>query len=166
MVPRSLDAALAWLAEGRRVVAATLGETVGSAPLDPGATMLVDDGRHIAGATMAVLEDRVVGALGQAELLDANVTREARGFLDEGRSALRRYSARGETIGSDLRVAIHAFATPPQMVVFGAIDFSAALARIAGEIGYRVTIVDARAAFLQSPRFSEHAEVVVSWPDV
>jgi hypothetical protein len=41
-------------------------------------------------------------------------------------------------MGSALRVAIHAFATPPQMVVFGAIDFSAVLARIATEIGYRV----------------------------
>jgi xanthine dehydrogenase accessory factor len=69
-------------------------------------------------------------------------------------------------MGEDLRVAIHAFATPPRMVIFGAIDFSAALARIATEIGYRVTIVDARQTFAQSPRFSTHAEVVVSWPDV
>jgi xanthine dehydrogenase accessory factor len=61
-------------------------------------------------------------------------------------------------------VAIHAFATPPRMVVFGAIDFSAALARLATEIGYRVAIVDARQAFAQSPRFAEHADVVVSWP--
>jgi xanthine dehydrogenase accessory factor len=52
------------------------------------------------------------------------------------------------------------------MLIFGAIDFSAALARLAREIGYRVTIVDARQAFAASPRFSEHAEVVVSWPDV
>ena len=67
-------------------------------------------------------------------------------------------------MGSDLRVAIHAFASPPRMVIFGAIDFSAALARIATEIGYAVTIVDARQAFAASPRFAEHAEVVVSWP--
>jgi xanthine dehydrogenase accessory factor len=68
-------------------------------------------------------------------------------------------------MGEDLRVAIHAFATPPRMVIFGAIDFSAALARMATEIGYRVTIVDARQTFAASPRFSAHAEVVVSWPD-
>ena len=40
----------------------------------------------------------------------------------------------------------------------------AALASAATEIGYRVTIVDARQAFAQSARFSEHAEVVVAWP--
>jgi xanthine dehydrogenase accessory factor len=77
---------------------------------------------------------------------------------------VRRYSAAGETMGADLRVAIEAYATPPRMVVFGAIDFSAALARIATEIGYAVTIVDARRAFAASPRFSAHADVVVSWP--
>jgi xanthine dehydrogenase accessory factor len=249
MLPRSLAVALEWLGDGRRVVSATLVESVGSAPLEPGAEMLVDDTGRIegsvtggcvegalveeaqgilagapprvatygisdeqavgvglmcggtvrvfvaeltapdvlaavraeieaerpvalaalldgpaAGATMAVLEDRCVGALAPGELLDANVARDARGFLDEGRSAVRRYSAKGETMGSELRVAIRAFATPPRMVIFGAIDFSAALAAAATEIGYRVTIVDARQAFAASSRFSEHAEVVVSWP--
>lgn len=249
MVPRSLEVALQWLDEGRRVVSATLVETVGSAPLDPGAAMLVDDtgridgsvtggcvegalveeaqgvlagapprvatygisdaqaadvglmcggtvrvfvhellarealdaardaiaaGRPVAvatlldgpsaGARIAVTEDGVAGALAHTALLQDNVVRDARGFLDEGRSAIRRYSARGETMGSDLRVSIEAFATPPRMVVFGAIDFSSALAGMAAEIGYRVTIVDAREAFARSPRFSEHAEVVISWP--
>jgi xanthine dehydrogenase accessory factor len=118
-----------------------------------------------AGAKLAVLEDGAAGGLGVTRLLDDSVTRDARGFLDEGRSAIRRYSARGEVMGSDLRVHVQTFASPPAMVIFGAIDFSAALARMAGEIGYRVTIVDARAAFARSPRFSRHAEVVVDWPD-
>src|SRR3954466_8331483 len=50
MLPRSLLVALQWLAEGRRVIAATLVETVGSAPLDPGAQMLVDDTGRIEGS--------------------------------------------------------------------------------------------------------------------
>lgn len=245
----SIRTAVGWLQEGRRVVACTLVETVGSAPLDPGAQMLVDDAGRIegsvtggcvegalvqeaqgvlagapprvaaygisdqqaadvglmcggtvrvfvaevvepqpydvvlaeveagrpvalatmldgpsAGARIAVRPDGVVGTLGHTPLLDANVTREARGYLDEGRSMVRRYGTGGETIGAELRVAIHAFATAPRMIIFGAIDFSAAVARMAREIGYRVTIVDARRAFAQSPRFSAHAEVVVSWP--
>ena len=44
------EIALSWLAEGRRVVAATLVGTDGSAPLDPGATMLVDGDGHIEGS--------------------------------------------------------------------------------------------------------------------
>jgi xanthine dehydrogenase accessory factor len=252
MLPDSHRVALEWLDEGRRVVAATLVETVGSAPLDPGAEMLVDDSGRIegsvtggcvegalveeaqgvlagapprvatygisdqqaadvglmcggtvrvfvhelgepqremlavtkeaieaarpialttllegsgAGTKMVVTRDGTVGSLGMTELLDKSVEREAGGFIDQGRSALRRYSRKGEVMGSEIGVAIQAFSLPPSMVIFGAIDFSAALAKIADDIGYRVTIVDAREAFLQSPRFGEHAEVVVDWPD-
>src|ERR687889_1104507 len=50
MIPRSMDVALGWLGEGRRVVACKLVETVGSAPLDPGAEMLVDDSGRIDGS--------------------------------------------------------------------------------------------------------------------
>jgi xanthine dehydrogenase accessory factor len=113
---------------------------------------------------MTVLDESTVGGLGHGELLDTNVARDARGFLDEGRSAIRRYSAGGETMGSDLRVAIHAFATPPRMVVFGAIDFSAALAPFASQIGYQVRICDARDRFARSTRFSSVAEVQIGWP--
>jgi xanthine dehydrogenase accessory factor len=252
VLPHSHRVALDWLAEGRRVVAATLVEAIGSAPLDPGAEMLVDDLGRVegsvtggcveaalveeaqgvlagapprvatygisdqqaadvglmcggtvrifvhaleepqrealtvvrdaiaadrpvalatlldgpsAGAQLAVTLEEAVGGLGVTELLDDNVARDARGYLDEGRSSVRHYSAVGEVMGSDVRVAFHAFATPPSMVIFGAIDFSASLARMATDIGYRVTIVDAREAFAQSPRFSAHADVVVDWPD-
>jgi len=39
-----------WLGEGRRVVGATLVERIGSAPLDPGAQMLIDDRANIEGS--------------------------------------------------------------------------------------------------------------------
>jgi xanthine dehydrogenase accessory factor len=249
---RSQDVALRWLDEGRRVVAATLIETLGSAPLGAGAEMLVDDSGRIsgsvtggcvegalveeaarvldgaaprtvsygisdeqaigvglmcggtvqlfvaeiteahrdaftavrdavvedrpvalatvldgacAGAKLAVLEDDVIGSLDGPELLTRSVIRDARGFLDEGLSAVRRYSARGEVLGAELRVHLQAFAASPVMIIFGAIDFSAALARQAVEIGFRVTICDARSAFAHNPRFAAHADVVVDWPD-
>ena len=50
LTPRSQAVALDWLQGGSRVVAATLIETVGSAPLDPGAEMLVDDAGRIEGS--------------------------------------------------------------------------------------------------------------------
>src|SRR4051794_7458098 len=91
LAPAARQATHDAVAEGRPVALATL--------LD-GAS---------AGATMAVLEDEVVGGLGHTDLLDMSVARDARGFLDEGRSTVRRYSAIGEAMGSDLRVAIRAF---------------------------------------------------------
>ena len=251
-LPTSESIAAAWLRDGRRVVGATLVEAIGSAPLDPGAQMLVDDRTNIegsvtggcvegalveeaqrilggesarivtygvsdeeaagvglmcggtvrvfvhehrgdalealdavagaraadepvavatlldgdqAGAKMAILGDREVGGLGVTELLDRSVQRDARGQLDEGISRLRRYGAGGEVMGADLAVYIQAFSTQPRMVIFGAIDFSAEMAKVASEIGYRVTICDARGPFVKSPRFSRAAEVVVDWPD-
>ncbi|WP_238454623.1 XdhC family protein [Micromonospora sp. ATA51] len=56
------------------------------------------------------------------------------------------------------------YATPPRMIVFGAIDFAAAVARIGAFLGYRVTVCDARPVFATAPRFPDADEVVVDWP--
>jgi xanthine dehydrogenase accessory factor len=118
-----------------------------------------------AGASISILENRVVGSLGVTELLDRSVVRDARGQLDEGVSRIRRYGAGGEVMGSEVAVYIQAFATPPRMLIFGAIDFSSEMANVASDIGYQVTICDAREPFARSPRFSQNAEVVIEWPD-
>jgi xanthine dehydrogenase accessory factor len=117
-----------------------------------------------AGRRLAVIEDRIVGSLGGGELLDRNVGREAQGLLEEGKTTVRRFGADGATLGDDLRVHIRSYAPPPQMFIFGAIDFSAALAPFAAQIGYQVTICDARSRFAQAARFSESATVSVAWP--
>jgi len=125
------------------------------------ATLLDGDS---AGARLVVIEDDVMGTLGRSRLLDRNVAREAQGLLQEGKTTVRRFGADGATLGDELRVHIRAFAPPPRMFVFGAIDFSAALAPFAAQIGYEVTIVDARDRFARSARFSAAAHVAVGWP--
>jgi xanthine dehydrogenase accessory factor len=50
------------------------------------------------------------------------------------------------------------------MLVFGAIDFAAAVARVGTFLGYRVTVCDARPVFATTSRFPEAHEVVVEWP--
>ncbi len=50
------------------------------------------------------------------------------------------------------------------MLVFGAIDFAAAVARIGSFLGYRVTVCDARPVFATRQRFPDADEVVVDWP--
>jgi xanthine dehydrogenase accessory factor len=117
-----------------------------------------------AGRRLAVIGDEVVGSLRGGDLLDRNVGREAQGLLEEGKTTVRRFGADGATLGDDLRVHIRAYAPPPQMFIFGAIDFSAALAPFASQIGYEVTICDARSRFVQASRFSESATVSVAWP--
>jgi xanthine dehydrogenase accessory factor len=51
------------------------------------------------------------------------------------------------------------------MVIFGAVDFTAALARVAKVLGYRVTVCDARPVFATPTRFPAADEVVTDWPD-
>jgi xanthine dehydrogenase accessory factor len=51
------------------------------------------------------------------------------------------------------------------MVIFGAVDFTAALARVAKVLGYHVTVCDARPVFATRARFPMADDVVVAWPD-
>lgn len=130
----------------------------------PAAVATLLDGEQ-AGAKLAIVGDEPVGSLRGPALLDRSVARDAAGMLDQGVTAIRSYGADGATLGAELRVHVRSFAPAPQMVIFGAIDFSAALAPLAKEIGYAVTICDARERFARSPRFSRAAEVVVDWPE-
>jgi xanthine dehydrogenase accessory factor len=129
----------------------------------PAAVATLVDG-DTAGARLAVIDDALIGSLHHTDLLDRNVAREAQGLLEEGKSTLRRFGADGATLGDDVRVHIRSYALPPQMYIIGAIDFSAALAPFASQIGYQVTICDARDRFARSPRFSSAASVKIGWP--
>jgi xanthine dehydrogenase accessory factor len=62
------------------------------------------------------------------------------------------------------REFVHTFEPPPRMLVFGAIDFARATARLGAFLGYRVTVCDARPVFATTARFPEADEVVVDWP--
>ena len=118
----------------------------------------------IAGATLLVRPAGPrVGSLGDAGLDDA-VARDALGQIDAGATAARRYGPHGEVGRQDVVVFIEAFTPPPQMIIFGAVDFAAALARVAKILGYRVTVCDARAVFATPARFPMADEVVVDWP--
>ncbi|MDO8186023.1 XdhC family protein [Conexibacter sp. JD483] len=102
---------------------------------------------------------------GVPPLLARAVARDAAGLLDQGVTTIRCYGADGATLGADLRVFIRSFAPPPRLLIFGAIDFSAALAPLARELGYAVTISDPRRQFVTAPRFARAASVHVGWPD-
>ncbi len=105
-----------------------------------------------------------LGTLGDTDL-DRVVERDARGELAAGRSGIRHYGEHGEAREGVVSVFIESFAPPPQMVIFGAVDFTAALARVAKVLGYRVTVCDAREVFATQARFPMADEVVVDWPD-
>lgn len=103
------------------------------------------------------------GTLGSARMDDA-VRDDALGLLAQGHNATLTYGPDGERRGEGMRVFVWAFAPAPRMLVFGAIDFAAAVARVGAFLGYHVTVCDARPVFATRSRFPDADEVVVDWP--
>ena len=126
-------------------------------------------GPGIAGKLLITPDQPPQGTLGNPEL-DRIATRDALAELEAGRSGVRHYGPNGETTPEDLvdtpivSVFVESWAPPPQMWIFGAVDFTAALGKVAKVLGYRVTVCDAREIFATRRRFPMADEVVVSWP--
>jgi xanthine dehydrogenase accessory factor len=130
----------------------------------PVALATVTDGIGL-GAKLLVEPTRPpVGSLGDADL-DRVVARDALGALEAGTTVTRHYGAHGEAREDTVTVFIESFAPAPRMVIFGAVDFTAALARAAKLLGYHVTVCDARAVFATPARFPMADEVVCEWPN-
>ena len=130
---------------------------------EPVAVATIVDGPGRAGAHLVVWPDRAAGSLGSRRL-DQAVVDDVRGALDHGANRLLRIGPDGERRQDELCLFVQSFAPPPRMLVFGAIDFAAAVARVGKFLGYRVTVCDARGTFATPRRFPEADEVVVEWP--
>ncbi len=130
---------------------------------EPVAVATVVAGPGSVGARRVIWPGDASGSLGLARLDDA-VDDDTRGMLAQGLTGMRHYGAQGERRADELSVFVNSFAPPPRMVVFGAIDFAAAVASIGKYLGYHVTVCDARPVFATRGRFPDANEVVVEWP--
>jgi xanthine dehydrogenase accessory factor len=130
---------------------------------DPVALATVIAGRNVGAKLLVKPDTRPLGGLGDTAL-DRVVTRDALAQLQAGLTATRHYGPHGEARERAVEVFIESFAPPPRMIIFGAVDFTAALARAAKLLGYRVTVCDARAVFATPQRFPMADEVVNDWP--
>jgi xanthine dehydrogenase accessory factor len=115
-------------------------------------------GRHL-----VVRGDEVTGSLGSARA-DAALGTDALGMLEAGSSGTLTYGPDGERRGEGMHVFVASYAARPRMLVFGAIDYAAAVARQGTLLGYRVTVCDARPVFTTQARFPDVDELVVDWP--
>jgi xanthine dehydrogenase accessory factor len=131
---------------------------------EPVAIATMVEGPQAGASILARPDAGAVGTLGDADL-DRVVGRDALAELAAGISTMRHYGFQGEARRQDVAVFIQSFAPPPQMIVFGAVDFTAALVKVAKVLGYRVTVCDARSVFATHQRFPQADEVVVDWPD-
>lgn len=130
----------------------------------PAALATVIDGPNVGAKLLLRPDGAPLGSLGDPDL-DRVVGRDAVGELAAGITSVRHYGPHGEARERVVSVFIESFAPPPHMVIFGAVDFTAALARTAKLLGYRVTVCDARETFATRRRFPMADDVVVDWPD-
>src|SRR6266699_598614 len=119
-----------------------------------GALVTVIDGQDV-GAKLLVTPSGTEGSLGDAAL-DAAATTTALQLLPDEESAVREIAGR--------QLFFDVFAPQPKLLIVGAVDFAAALARVASQTGYRVIVVDARERFATRDRIPDADDVVVAWP--
>jgi len=131
---------------------------------DPVALATVTEGQSIGAKLLVRPNQPQLGSLGDPDL-DRVVARDALGELESGLTLTRHYGPHGEARERAVSVFIESFAPPPRMVIFGAVDFTAALVKAAKLLGYRVTVCDARAVFATRQRFPDADDVVNDWPD-
>ncbi len=135
----------------------------------PVVLLTVIDGPNIGATLLATPNLKNMGTLGDSEL-DRVAVRDALGELEAGRTSVRNYGPSGQVTPEDLhdtptvRVFVESFSPPPQMIIFGAVDFTAALAKVAKVLGYYVIVCDAREVFATKRRFPMADEVLVTWP--
>ncbi len=130
----------------------------------PVALATVIDGPGLGAKLLVRPGEEPLGTLGDADL-DRVVARDSLAELDAGLTSTRHYGAHGEARERDVTVFVESFAPAPRMIIFGAVDFTAALARAGKLLGFRVTVCDARPVFATPQRFPMADEVVNDWPD-
>ncbi|MGX5181474.1 XdhC family protein [Streptomyces avermitilis] len=150
-------------APGRTVFAAALsaaarGETAAVARVSRGPAELL--GR----ALLVHPDGSYEGSLDGHARLDRTAVAEARAMLDTGRTGTIEVSESGSRCPGGLTLFVESSVPPPRMIVFGAVDFAAALVRTGKFLGYHVTVCDARPVFATRVRFPEADDLVVDWP--
>lgn len=127
----------------------------------PAATATVVRPLERAGARLLVfLDGRQEGSLGDPAL-DMRVRDDAVGLLRNGVTDLRTYA---DPTGQELAVFVESYAPPPRLLIIGSVHAAPALCSLAARVGYRVTVIDARATYTTRERFPDASEIIVAWP--
>lgn len=115
------------------------------------------------GTAIAVFTDGQHGGTGDAGL-DAALISEARAMLDTGVTATVWRGRHGERDRAEVRAFVEVYLPRPRLLLFGATDYTAAVAEVGRFLGYQVTVCDPRPTFATPQRCPAADEVVVEWP--
>jgi xanthine dehydrogenase accessory factor len=120
------------------------------------ALVTVIAGRELGAKLLVRADGSSEGGLGSEEL-DREGLAAAEELLWAERSETREL---GET-----SLFVDVVAPAPRLVIFGAVDYAAALARLARAAGWRPYVCDPRSQFATPERFPDADEVIVAWPE-
>ena len=121
------------------------------------------------GAVTTVVEGPQLGTKAVIDFDEGYVAGElpaevAADVLTDARELMEHEQNRTLSYG-DTEVFIETVAPPPHLVVFGAVHIAQPLSTMARQLGFHVTVSDARAAFTTDERFPDADRVLVGWPD-
>ena len=120
----------------------------------------VISGPHAVGSKMLVRADgSAEGKIGSPELA-CRVAGDAMRLLRDERPDVVSHEVPEGTFD----VFVDVFPAPRQLVIVGATDTAITLSRFAKQLGYRVIVTDARAAFADPQRFPDADQVLKGWP--
>ncbi len=109
------------------------------------------------GAKLLISADGITsGGLGDIEL-DRAAVEAAEELMWAERSELRRVG--------NVSLFVDVTGPAPRLVIFGAVDYAAALCRLARAAGWRPFVCDPRSQFATSQRFPDAEEVLAEWPE-
>lgn len=111
-----------------------------------------------------IFDDKEIYGTLNSEGLDHSVVEDGRGFLNQGKTHTMKLGVNGERRMDQLSIFFESYAPAPRMIVFGGIDFAAAVVRVGKLLGYHVTVCDARGLFATKRRFPDADEIIVAWP--
>jgi xanthine dehydrogenase accessory factor len=143
-------------------VARVAGAPASGEPVALVTLLRAEGGAGRAGASLTVDSTSSEGTLGSATL-DRAAAAAARELLTGGHSTVVASDGPG-WCGVEAEILVQPFGAAPQLLVFGASDFARPLVGIAAQLGYRVTVCDARPVFATAERFPAAHEVVADWP--
>ncbi len=118
---------------------------------------------RIGSRLLATESGTCVGSLGAAEL-DQEVSRHAHQFLsahEDARLLKAEELAPGRIEFHGVQLLFERIETEPRLVIAGAGHVGASLARLAALVGYRVTLIDDRAEFLNRELFASPSEQAI-----
>ena len=107
--------------------------------------------------TKAVVDD-------QGRVLAGSLTPDIAEDATQDAMELMRHEQNRTLQYGDHSVFVETLAPPPDLLIFGAVHIAQALCSFAGQMGYRVTVVDSRATFATEERFPSADRVLLGWP--